>query len=174
MAVNTFFKGEDNTIYIVGLTKEELGGSAYLRLKGVDGGEVPRINGKLSKRIIDTLVNVIDEQLVLSCHDLSEGGLGVAVAEMVVASKNFGAEIDLRKVLSETRRSDYVLFSESASRFLVEVDEGRCKQFEEFFLGLPVSKIGKVVGRAGLRIIDLNGRVHELSSREIKRAWRSY
>jgi len=172
--VTPSFKGEDNPIYIVGLTKEELRGSAYLRLKGVDGGEVPRIDGRVSKRIIDTLISVVDEQLVLSCHDLSEGGLGVAVAEMVIASKNLGAEIDLRKVLSETRRSDYVLFSESASRFLVEVDRNKCKQFEEFFSGLPFSKIGRVLKGAGLRIIDLNSKVHELSNREIKRAWRGY
>jgi len=168
------FKEEENPIYIVGLTKEELRGSAYPRLKGVDGGETPRIDGRISKRIIDALISVIDEQLVLSCHDLSEGGLGVAVSEMVVASKNLGAEIDLRKVPSETRRSDYVLFSESASRFLVEVDRNKCKRFEEFFSGLPFSEIGRVVKGAGLRITDLNRKVHELGGGEIKRAWRGY
>jgi len=172
--VTPSFKEEDNPIYMLGLTKEELRGSAYLRHKGVDGGEVPRVDGVISKRIIDTLIRVIDEQLVLSCHDLSEGGLGVAAAEMVVASKNLGAEIHLRKVLSGTRRSDFILFSESASRFLVEVDRSRYKRFEEFFSELPFSKIGRVVKGAGLRIIDLNSRVSELSSREIKKAWRGY
>ncbi|MCS7138980.1 MAG: phosphoribosylformylglycinamidine synthase subunit PurL [Crenarchaeota archaeon] len=167
-------KEEGNLIYIIGLTREELRGSAYLRLKGIDGGEVPKVNGEFSKKIIDTLVKAIDEHLILSCHDLSEGGLGVAAAEMVVASKNLGIEIDIRNVPSESGRSDYVLFSESASRFLVEIDRANRMKFEKLFSGLPIGMIGRVVKGTGLRIVDLNNRTWELSSSEIKRAWRGY
>ncbi|MEM3713213.1 MAG: phosphoribosylformylglycinamidine synthase subunit PurL [Thermoproteota archaeon] len=167
-------KEEGNPIYIIGFTREELRGSVYFRLKGVDGGEVPKVNGGLSKAIMDKLVKAMDEQLVLSCHDISEGGLGVAAAEIVVASRNLGMEIDIHSVPSESRRSDYVLFSESASRFLVEVDRDKSRRFEELFSGLPFGRIGRVIREVGLRIVDLNNKKCELSSSEIKKAWRGY
>ncbi len=172
--VTPSLKEDGNPVYLIGLTREELRGSAYLRLKGVDGGEVPKVDAKLSKSIIDTLTRAVDEKLVLSCHDLSEGGLGVAAAEMVVASKNLGIALDVRRVPSSVCRSDYLLFSESASRFLVEVDGNRWRRFEELFSGLPFSRVGEVARGLGLRITDLSNVVHELSGVEIKRAWRGY
>ncbi|MEM2877668.1 MAG: phosphoribosylformylglycinamidine synthase subunit PurL [Thermoproteota archaeon] len=172
--VTPSLKEEDNPVYIIGLTREELRGSAYLRLKGVDGGEVPRVDGALSKKITDVLIKAMDEQIVLSCHDLSEGGLGVAAAEMVVASKNLGMEINIVNVPSESSRSDYILFSESASRFLVEVNRSKKERFEELFSGLPFGRIGKVVKGIGLRITDLKNKTCELSNSEIKKAWRGY
>jgi phosphoribosylformylglycinamidine synthase len=172
--VTPSLKEEGSPVYMVGLTKEELRGSAYFRLKGVGGGEVPKVDAALSRRLVETLIKAIDEGIVLSCHDLSEGGLGVAAAEMVVASKNLGLEIDLRKIKSETSRSDYALFSESASRFLVEIDGNGSRRFEEIFSGLPFSRIGVVIRGAGLRIIDLKNRLYELSCSEVKRAWRGY
>ncbi|MBO3800610.1 MAG: phosphoribosylformylglycinamidine synthase subunit PurL [Candidatus Brockarchaeota archaeon] len=174
MVVTPNLKKEDNPIYVIGLTREELRGSAYLRLKGVDGGEVPRVDKNLSKKIIDMLVKAIDEQLVLSCHDISEGGLGVAAAEMVVATRGLGIEFDVSKIPSETRRNDYVLFSESASRFLVEVDGNKSRRFEELFSGIPFNRIGKVVRDIGLRIVDSKSKICELNSSDIKKAWRGY
>jgi len=98
----------------------------------------------------------------------------VAAAEMVVASKNLGVEVDIRKAPSESNRSDYILFSESASRFLVEVDGSMSGRFEELFSGLPFDRIGRVVKDTGLRIVDLKNRRFELSSSELKKAWRGY
>ncbi|MCX8183796.1 MAG: AIR synthase-related protein, partial [Crenarchaeota archaeon] len=172
--VTLSLKKEGNPVYIIGLTREELRGSAYFRLKGVDGGDVPKLDAKLSKSLVDSLIRAVDEKLVLSCHDLSEGGLGVAAAEMIVASKNLGMELDLRKVPSNTTRSDYVLFSESTSRFLVEVDGDRWRRFEDLLSGLPFSRIGQVARGVGLRIIDLNRGLNEISGSEIKKAWRGY
>ena len=172
--VSPSLKEEGSPVYLIGLTRGELRGSAYLRLKRVDGGEVPKVDAKLSKSIIDTLIRAVDERLVLSCHDLSEGGLGVAAAEMVAASKNLGIALDTRRVPSSVCRSDYLLFSESASRFLVEVDKNRWRRFEELFSGLPFSRIGEVARGLGLRVTDLNNVVHELSGVEIKKAWRGY
>lgn len=173
--VTLSLKNEGDPVYVIGLTKEELRGSAYLRLKGKDGGEVPKVDAKLSRMITSSLLKAIDERLVSSCHDLSEGGLGMATAEMVVATKGLGIKMDLRKVPSEVRRSDYLLFSESASRFIVEVGKDGSRRFEELFSGLPFNKIGEVVnGKTGLSIIDLSGGGHALSASEIKKAWRGY
>lgn len=174
-AVTISLKGND-PIYAIGLTKEELGGSAYLRMMGKDGGEVPKVDANISRRITDSLIRAIDEGVVLACHDVSEGGLGVAAAEMVIATKGLGMEMDMRMIPSETRRNDYLLFSESTSRFLVEVKEEFSKRFEEIFQGIPFGRVGRALNGsdAGLRLIDLNGRICELRPSEVKRAWRGY
>ncbi|MEM2940767.1 MAG: phosphoribosylformylglycinamidine synthase subunit PurL [Thermoproteota archaeon] len=174
-AVTLSLKNEGDPVYVIGLTKEEFRGSAYLRLKGKDGGDVPRVDARLSRMITGSLIKAIDEELVLSCHDVSEGGLGVAAAEMVIATRNLGIKMDLSKIPSEMRRSDYLLFSESASRFIVEVNRNGLRRFEEIFSGLPFGQIGEVVkGKTGLSITDLSGRIHVLSMSEIKKAWRGY
>jgi len=175
-AVTLDLKKEGDPIYLIGLTKDETGGSAYFRSKGVAGGACPKIDAKVSKRTIDTLVNAMDGGMVMACHDLSDGGLGVAAAEMVIASDGLGLAIDLRRAPSAVGRSDIILFSESTSRFLVEVDRGHAKDFENLFRGLPHGEVGEVVGgrRAGLRLQDLKGRELVLGSSGMRKMWRGY
>ena len=79
-----------------------------------------------------------------SCHDLSEGGLAVAAAEMAFAS-GLGLELDLQKVpVKDITRNDFVLFSESNSRFLIEVAQEDKEDFEELMKGKNCAQIGKV------------------------------
>ncbi|MDD1766316.1 MAG: hypothetical protein LUQ00_00145, partial [Candidatus Methanomethyliaceae archaeon] len=169
-------KREGDPIYLIGLTKDETGASAYFRAKGVAGGECPKINAQVSKRTIDTLITTIDGGMIMACHDLSDGGLGVAAAEMVIASDGLGLTLDMRQVPAEAKRNDILLFSESTSRFLVEVNSRRARDFEKLFKGLPYSKVGEVVKgkKAGLSLLDLSGSGWVLSSPEVRRAWRGY
>jgi len=171
-AITTELKRSEDPLYILGYTKEELGGSAYLRVKGRGNeGKIPKVNSIISKKIMEKLTKAIDKGLVLACHDISDGGIGAAAAEMVISSMEFGLSIDLRSVPSDTNRSDFLLFSESQSRFLVEVKREKTKEFEKIFKGLPFNKIGKVTSKKAFIFIDLKGRVHEISSSEIKKAW---
>jgi phosphoribosylformylglycinamidine synthase II len=171
-AITTELKRSEDPLYILGYTKEELGGSAYLRVKGRENeGKIPKVNSIISKKIMEKLTKAIDKGLVLACHDISDGGIGAAAAEMVISSMEFGLSIDLRSVPSDTNRSDFLLFSESQSRFLVEVKREKTKEFEKIFKGLPFNKIGKVTSKKAFIFIDLRGRVHEISSSEIKKAW---
>ncbi|MEM3883130.1 MAG: AIR synthase-related protein, partial [Candidatus Methanomethyliaceae archaeon] len=169
-AVTVHLKKEGDPLYVLGTTKDELAGSAYLRSKGINGGECPKVDAKTSKEIIRALTKAIDSGLVAACHDVSEGGIGVAAAEMAMAS-GLGLSLDLRDVPSEVKRSDLVLFSESASRFLVEVKKDHLREFEEVFQSVIHGRAGVVGGRT-FKIVGLDGKTWEASISELRRAWR--
>ncbi len=87
-------KRPGNFLYQVGLTKNELGGSHFALVEGLTGGESPKVDAAQAKKTFDALHRAIYKGLVRSCHDLSEGGLAAAVAEMAFAG-GYGAKIDL-------------------------------------------------------------------------------
>ena len=121
LTVSVDLKEAGNLIYIIGETYPELGGSEYYKLKGYLGASVPKVHGGKAKRTFNIVTKAIDFGMVKSCHDLSEGGLAVAAAEMAFAS-GLGLEINLQMVpVKDVARNDFVLFSESNSRFLIEV-----------------------------------------------------
>ena len=94
---------------------------------------------------------------LLSCHDLSEGGLGVAAAEMAF-SGNTGMELDLGQ-LNSKERSDFLLFSESNSRFLAEISPAKQKGFEKLMRGAPFSRIGRTTNLKQFVVLGANGDV---------------
>jgi len=97
--------------------------------------------------------------LIASCHDLSDGGLGVAAAETAFAG-GFGAQIDLRKVRCQGDLTDIeVLYSESQSRLLVTVSEENAAEFEKLFAGQQVSLLGEVTVEPSLQVIGMEGTV---------------
>ncbi|HID16985.1 TPA: phosphoribosylformylglycinamidine synthase subunit PurL, partial [Candidatus Bathyarchaeota archaeon] len=110
-AVSMDLKELGNQIYIIGATRNELGGSRYYELYGSKGGTVPTVDVKEAKEAYDRLVRAIDQGLVRACHDCSEGGLGVAAAEMAFAG-DLGMEIYLKNVPTlNLDRNDKILFS---------------------------------------------------------------
>ena len=171
-AVTVDLKSPGNPLYVVGLTRRELGGSEYYKLLGIRAGAVPRVY-KGAREVFDKVIEAMDLGLVRACHDPSEGGLAVAIAEMCLAS-GYGAEIDLSKVpLSEPMRDDLVLFSESNSRFVIEVRADREEEFEELMSGLPCSKVGEVSKSSRLVIRGSNGKVLiDVDVGDVWRAWR--
>jgi phosphoribosylformylglycinamidine synthase len=174
-AVTIDLKDPGDPIYLLGVTRKELGGSEYLRLKGYVGNSVPRVYPEESKKIFGFITEAIDRGYVAACHDISEGGLGVALAEMTLSS-NRGMEIWLENALHEgISRNDYLLFSESNGRMLVEVK----KQFEDEFvklanmLGISFSRIGYVSRGSRLVIHGLNSEaIIDLENSELRRAWK--
>ncbi|NOZ57833.1 MAG: phosphoribosylformylglycinamidine synthase subunit PurL [Calditrichaeota bacterium] len=172
-AVSMDLKRPGNLLYLVGDTKAELGGSHYFALHGAVGNSVPKVDLELAPRIFDALSSACGQSLVRSCHDLSEGGLGVAAAEMAFAG-GLGAKLDLRSVPTSdgTARSDWLLFSESNTRFLVEVEPDNEAAFCEALAGLPFAKIGLVTTEPRLRVTGLDGRlVVDEDIYELKRSW---
>jgi phosphoribosylformylglycinamidine synthase len=141
LAVGSSFKKDDNFIYLVGLTKPELGQSEYLRMQGVKKGRVPKVEPN-AKDVFINLSKAIDKSIVASCHDLSEGGISAAIAEMCVGS-GLGASLFLGEVPVSESIDDYqVLFSESPSRFLVEVEKDKKEEFQQQFKGVPFGLVG--------------------------------
>ncbi|NWF77551.1 MAG: phosphoribosylformylglycinamidine synthase subunit PurL [Chloroflexi bacterium] len=166
-------KQEGDLIYIVGTTWNELGGSVYYSIHGYVGNRVPRVDPKKGKRLTDALNAAMEKGLVRACHDLSEGGIGVAAAETAFAG-GLGMVINLRKVpLSEAvNRDDYVLFSESNTRFLVEVAPEDRRQFEGMMAGIDFAAIGEVTRKEKLEVYGLNGKmILSVPIVELKEAW---
>ncbi len=152
-------KASGNALYIIGETYKELGGSEYYKQKGFLGASVPKVHGGKAKRTFKAVTKAIDYGLIKSCHDLSEGGLAVAAAEMAFAG-GYGLELDLRKAPGkDLTRNDFVLFSESNSRFLIEVADKEKKDFEALMKGKSCVQVGKVTKEEKLLIHGLNGAV---------------
>jgi len=173
LTVSMDVKEAGDAVYIVGRTFAELGGSEYYRLKGFVGKTVPKVHGVQAKRTFSAITKAVDLGLVKACHDLSEGGLAVAAAEMAFAG-GYGLELDLRKVPCEAlARNDFVLFSESNSRFLVEVSERDKKDFETLMKGTVCAEIGRVSEKQRLCIKGLDGEaVVDASLAELLASWK--
>jgi phosphoribosylformylglycinamidine synthase len=172
-AISMDCKQEGDLIYIVGATASELGGSRYYSIHGYIGNNVPKVNPEKGKRLMNALSAAAEEGLVKACHDCSEGGIAVAAAEMAFAG-GLGMGISLRQVpLREPiGRDDFVLFSESNTRFLVEVAPEHRTRFEKMLTGVDFAAIGRVTDRQSLDVDGLSGRrVLSASLAELKEAW---
>ncbi|MEM2676875.1 MAG: AIR synthase-related protein, partial [Candidatus Bathyarchaeia archaeon] len=175
ITVSLDVKAPGNSIYLVGKTYHELGGSEYYRLMGFLGKTVPRVRSVQARKAFRAVTRTIDLGLVSACHDLSEGGLAVAAAEMAI-SGGYGLELDLRLVPAEkVRRNDFLLFSESNSRFLVEVPSGCEQDFEALMDGVVHARIGEVTKASRLCIYGLDGSVVvDAAVGELLKAWKSF
>jgi phosphoribosylformylglycinamidine synthase len=173
LAVSMDLKSPGDSIYIAGETFNELGGSEYYRLKGFLGKTVPEVRKNQAKKVYRALTEAIDLGLVKACHDLSEGGLAVAAAEMAFAGGH-GVEMDLVDVPARnSNRNDFILFSESNSRFLLEVSQKARKDFEALMKGTVFSQIGRVTKSASLCVRGLSGKtVIDASLGDLFRSWK--
>ncbi len=171
-AVSMDFKKAGDLIDIVGATYSELGGSEYLASRGFIGNRVPKVNPQQSKKLMDSLSQATNKGLVRACHDCSDGGLGVAVAEMAFAG-GLGASVDLRSVpLGEPiDRDDFIFFSESNSRFLAEVTPENKDKFERIMKGITFAAIGKVTNSGLLDVVGIKDRQFSIPIGELKEAW---
>jgi phosphoribosylformylglycinamidine synthase len=108
-------------------------------------------------------------------HDCSEGGIAVAAAEMAFAG-GLGMDMFLTDIPykgARGKRSDYLLFSESHSRFIVEVSRQDQKKFEHCLAGVPLGLIGCTAQHSGFTVYGLDGKACVKSSiHELKEAWK--
>jgi phosphoribosylformylglycinamidine synthase len=178
--VSMDLKGPGNRLILVGETLLELGGSHLLLALGLEGGEAPGLRLDAAPRSHRAVHGAIRDGLVLSCHDLAEGGLGVALAEMAFAG-NIGVEAHLSKVpRRDCERDDWILFSESNSRYLLEVRPRDAERVLARFRGpsagpgLVAADIGETVKYHILRVLGLGGKpVIAEALADLKRSWQS-
>lgn len=144
-AVTMDLKGAGNSLYQIGLTTSDLGGSHWLLTQGQSGGQIPHVDKDLAPQLYKSLHTAISQGLIQSCHDLSEGGLAVTLAEMAFAG-GLGAEVQLERLAQQSGLTDpgTILFSESPSRFVVEVTPTHATAFEQLLAHLPVTYLGQV------------------------------
>ncbi len=170
-------KSADALIYLLGDTLPELGGSHYYDLLGIKGRSVPQVNAEKSVKTMKAVQEAINSGRVNACHDLSEGGLAAAAAEMAF-SGGFGLHIELSGVRFEgdarLKNNDVLLFSESNSRFLVEVAPGNEEQFERIMSEVSFSRIGRTNSSSFLTINGTDGKnIIKSSYNGLKEAWQT-
>ena len=168
------FKQADNLIYQIGSTKAELGGSHFSLVQGLSGGRVPTVEPSRAKGTFAAVHQAINQGLLRSCHDLSEGGLAVAVAEMAIAG-GCGADIDLSAIDVESLESIHPnvirLFSESNTRFVIEVEPQHRSTLEACFSGLPLTYLGVVTNDSHVTVKDQAEILLSATVEELKSAW---
>jgi phosphoribosylformylglycinamidine synthase len=140
-AITSDLKG-GGLIYLVGETGPEMGGSAYFRLTGASSPIVPDTGLETLRQSMDALLGAMAQGLVSACHDISDGGLAVAIAEMCIGGDS-GAELDLGDVGPVP--DEAALFSESGSRWLAEVPPEHAERFESM-LGPLAVHVGEAFG----------------------------
>ncbi|MCM8779560.1 MAG: phosphoribosylformylglycinamidine synthase subunit PurL [Candidatus Omnitrophica bacterium] len=181
-AISMDLKNPKDLIYIVGMTYDELGGSHYFDTLGFIGNSVPKVNPRQAKKTFSRLSLAVNKGLIKAMHDCSEGGLGVALAEMSFAG-GIGMDIFLAEVpyqaqnlkrKAQNARNDFILFSESNSRFLVEVERKKQKEFENALKGVPLGLIGCASEKKEFRVFGLDNRLCvNCPIQDLKEAWQA-
>ncbi|MGE5307691.1 MAG: phosphoribosylformylglycinamidine synthase subunit PurL [Deltaproteobacteria bacterium] len=172
-AVSMYAKEPGDLIYVAGATYDELGGSHYYDLSGATGRNVPLVRPKEAKALFDALSVATGQGLVKAMHDCSEGGIAVAAAEMAFAG-GLGMDLFLAEVpfQGESKKDETILFSESNSRFIVEVAKKDQARFERLLKGNAYGLAGCVSAETRLRVNGLDGSVR-VNARlsDLKRSW---
>jgi len=160
-------------MYVLGTTRNELGGSEYYEHLGYSGCQVPKVRPDECTGLYRTLNRAIERELVASAHGIYRGGLAVHLA-MVAMGGNLGMNINLSSVPAQgVDRDDTLLFSESAGRFIVTVDPIHREKFEHLFQGCACSCIGTVTEAQD---VIIQGRDHtpiiSAAVQDLKASWK--
>ncbi|MCL0052033.1 phosphoribosylformylglycinamidine synthase subunit PurL [Peptococcaceae bacterium] len=169
------FKSEGDVILLIGETLEELGGSEYLKVvHGIKAlGMPPKLNLDLEKKVQESVLYLIRNGFVKSAHDLSEGGLTVALAESCI-SGNIGADVFLEKTILKEMRLDAFLFGETQSRIIISVDRENLSKVKDYLSdsAVPYAVLGNVSG-VNLKICAdcLDTPIIDVAVDELKCSW---
>ncbi len=170
-AVTMDLKKAGNYLYMLGETADELGGSEYYAHLGYVGCKVPLVDFSKARERYDRYHQALGQGLVRSCHDCSDGGMAVALAEMAFAGE-VGLTVDLEQIpVLSAQGEDVLLFSETASRLLVEVTPSDSSKFEEIMGRTAWARIGQCTDEGRLVIRKGEEKVLSLSLGEMKEAW---
>ena len=159
------FKEENSSIFLIGKTKDEMGGSLLFHIYNANEGEIPSVDINVAKERYKIIHKAIKEGLIRSLHDVSEGGVAVTIAEMAIGGA-MGATIELDYTDLPLLQT---LFSESNSRVIVETVQE--EKFINFMKGIPVYKLGKTGGDR--LIVRKDGRIFiNINVRELEKEFR--
>ncbi len=156
--VTADLKEAGNALYQIGEAEKEMGGSEYYEIRKVYGNQIPRTDPQKLKKRIHNLLQCMNKGWITGCHDIAHGGLTVCLSEMALGG-NLGVHVSLNG------DREIQLFSESNSRWVVEVKKGKEREIEELF-GKDAHRLGEVAGK---RII-IND-IIDLSLQEVRQVW---
>ena len=172
-AVTMDLKSAGNRLLLIGETKDELGGSHFSLVNNLKGGSVPTVDSERAPKIFAALHDAISSGLIESCHDLSEGGLAAAAAEMAFAG-DLGATLNLSALATSTGLSDAaLLFSESNTRFLIEVaPENAAAVSAKFGAGLTTD-LGEVTDSRSVVVTGSSGAIIDEDIDVLRTTWKA-
>lgn len=170
-SVSMDFKCPGDKVYVLGVTKKELGGTEYAQYHNLAEGVAPSVDAKAARKSYKKLHEAIRQGLVASCHDCSDGGLAVAVAESSLAGM-LGVTIHLNAVpKDEPQEPAETLFSESNSRFIISVAPENAGDFEKLMVGCPLAKIGETDGSDEMIVLNEGVEVLKEKIHNLKLSW---
>ena len=167
-AVTMDLKAAGNRVFLIGTTKDELGGSHYSLVNNLSGGQVPHVDLNAAPQIFKAVHAAMRAGLIESCHDLSEGGLAAAAAEMAFAG-GLGVQLDVAAISSNPI---VALFSESNTRFLIEVAPGSVAALKTHFANVPLVELGGVTSGEKVTIATGSQVLIDADFNELRAVWK--
>ncbi len=153
-------KFPNDLVYIIGETAIELGASEYFEYleKGKYGNSVPKVDAEKALKMYRKFQEATEKRLIASALSPSAGGIGITLAKKAMAGQ-LGMEIDLTKIpkSQDINREDYLLFSESQTRFIVTINPDKKEEFETLFAQIPHAQIGKITENDKFTLKGFNG-----------------
>jgi phosphoribosylformylglycinamidine synthase len=173
-SVTMDLKAAGDMLYILGVTRRELGASAYYDLLGYTGKDVPQVHPDIFLPLYQRLCDAVTRGLVASAHGIYRGGLGVHAA-LAAMGGELGLHLDVAKIPAEDEglRTDHILFSETPGRFLVTVNPENAGAFEALFSDQPCGFAGEVLDEPTLIIERSGSGIASVPVAELKAAWKS-
>jgi len=180
-SVNTDFLLPGHVIFAAGETRDELAGSFYERISGLEFEHCPTVHTITAMELYRRMHKAIQKGLISSCHDVSDGGIAVALAESAIGA-GLGVQVYLEHVPKKGKLdAARILFSESPSRFIVSAPPEHRGTLQTIFLGLPFAEIGSVIGstefciysKAKAGISDSENTIIKQDIETLKSAWKS-
>jgi len=162
----------DDCLILIGNTKDELGGSEYSEyIHKFIGGKCPAVDFVESKKNMNSVLEIIENELIKSAHDCSKGGLAVAVSELCMTNQ-IGCTVSLENISNQQLESDEILFSESHSRYLLTFDKKNLQRLEELLKknNVTFQVIGKFGGDS-IRFTDNSKSIIDLSVDKAHKTW---
>jgi len=174
-SVTMDLKAAGSHVYLIGATRPEFAGSHLAAVSPelaafCAASAVPQVELDTARRSFAALHGAITQGLVRACHDLSEGGLGVAAAEMVIAGE-LGMRLDL--AAADMADEPLLLFSETPSRFLVEVRPADAAAFEAAMAGTPLAHVGVTTAETVLALHSGPAQLGSLPVVSLRTSWQS-
>ena len=167
-------KNDGNKIFVLGVTRNEIAGSVLAKIKNIKDGIVPVVYPKESKEVMKRIYKAINNGLIESCHDCSEGGFAVAISEMAFAGDK-GVKVNIDAIRTKGKLSAAeILFSESNGRFIVEVIPENESKFREIFKGCVFAEVGCVTEDKYVIFKSTKNKIKvKEKSRNLLKAWRN-
>jgi phosphoribosylformylglycinamidine synthase len=171
--VTSDFKAPGELVYVLGATRAELGASELAEELGFTSPDVPQVDAVSARGRYKALHAAIQAGLVTACHDCSDGGLAVALAEMALAGR-LGADLDLAAAPAASGLSDLeLLYSESPSRLVVTVAPQNKAAFEALFAGQAIGCLGATAEAADLVLRRADALLCAESADDLAQAFKS-